>query len=192
MRTDKLWINGRIRRNCEINDMLRPFAGRAGINGKDFSHMNLLTEETIGMVNHDLNDFDGEIWLETTPAGYDIILEAAVRESGSCILSDASAGFMAKIAEKMNCSYMFSGVSEMPENLAAALPDCLSYGNREARDTMAWAGKWSLSAYRRNPGSSPATAADPDELEKTILASLADEVTIGILGHRIRLVISKS
>lgn len=55
--------------------------------------------------------------------------------------------------------------------------------------------KWSLSAYRdnlrnrreENPKAEPAL----DELEKSIVAHLADEVTIGIHGHRIRLVISK-
>ena len=188
MKTDKLWINGSVRRNSEVNDILRDFAAEAGITGKDFLHMNLLTEETLGMANQMLRDFDGEIWLEAVPAGYEIILEADVRESGkdAPYLPGAPVGFMAKIAEMLNCAYVFENIAEMPESLAAALPDYLSYGIREKGNTQVWAGKWSLTSYRAS------LPADPDELEKSVVASLADEVTIGIRGRRIRLAISKA
>ena len=98
---------------------------------------------------------------------------------------------MAKIAEMMNCSFMFENVAEMPEDLAGMLPDYMSYGIREGNGARAWAGRWSLSAYRQNlrddPGAEPAL----EELEKSIVAHLADEVTIGIHGQKIRLVIAK-
>ena len=48
---------------------------------------------------------------------------------------------MAKIAEMLNCSYMFENISEMPENLVSALPDYLSYGIRESENAPVWAGK---------------------------------------------------
>ncbi len=193
MKTDKLWINGAIRRNSEVNEILNEFACRAGITGKDFQHMNLLTEETLGMANQLLKDFDGEIWLETTPGGYDIILEADVHEGGNGMhaAEDAPEGFMAKIAEMLNCSYVFENISEMPEELAAALPDYLSYGLHEPGKAPVWAGIWSLSVYRDNLSRNPCAGMKLDELEKSIVASLADEVTIGIQGRRIRLVISK-
>jgi hypothetical protein len=93
----------------------------------------------------------------------------------------------------LNCSYVFENAMEMPDDLAGMLPDYISYGIQEEKE--AWAGRWSLSAYRdqlrnrreENPKAEPAL----DELEKSIVAHLADEVTIGIHGHRIRLVISK-
>ena len=192
MKTDKLWINGAIRRNSEVNEILNEFACRAGITGKDFQHMNLLTEETLGMANQLLKDFDGEIWLETTPGGYDIILEADVHEGGNGMhaAEDAPEGFMAKIAEMLNCSYMFENVAEIPENLADALPDYMSDGSRETGNAPVWAGNWALSAYRSNLRAS-GSAVNLDELEKSIVANIADEVTIGIHGRRIRLVISK-
>ena len=193
MKTDKLWINGNIRRNSEVNDILADFAGKAGIAGKDFVHMNLLAEETLGMANQLLNDFDGEIWLETTAEGYEIILEADVRENreGTVPAQDEPAGFMAKIAELLNCSFMFENAAEMPENLAGMLPDYMSYGLRDSAESPAWAGTWSLSAYRSRLQHQPGSGINLDELEKSIVGSLADEVTVGIQGRRIRLVISK-
>ena len=190
MKTDKLWVNGNIRRNNEVNEILSDFAQKAGITGKNFQHMTLLTEETLGMANQLLKDFDGEIWLETTPEGYEINLEADVRE-GSSAVPNAREGFMAKIAEMLNCSYMFENISEMPENLASALPDYLSYGIRKSGEKTVWAGKWSLSAYRDHLRVTSASEVNLDELEKSIVARLANEVTIGIKGHRVRLVISK-
>ena len=193
MKTDKLWINGNIRRNSEVNDILADFAGKAGIAGKDFVHMNLLAEETLGMANQLLKDFDGEIWLETTAEGYEIILEADVRENreGTVPAQDEPTGFMAKIAELLNCSFMFENAAEMPENLAGMLPDYMSYGLRDSAESPAWAGTWSLSAYRSRLQHQPGSGISLDELEKSIVGSLADEVTVGIRGRRIRMVISK-
>ena len=194
--SDKLWINGAIRRNSEVNEILQAFAAQAGITGTDFLHMNLLAEETLGMANHSLKDFDGEIWLESTPAGYEIILEADVHEEGrqAAARPESPAGLMAKVAEMLNCSYAFEDQAEIPENLANLLPDYFSYGSREEHQTPVWAGKWSLTAYRHQLqerlGNSAEAESLLDELEKSIVARIADEVTIGIRGHKIRLVIA--
>lgn len=193
MKTEKLWISGMVRRNSDVNEILKDFAARTGINGKDLQHMSLLAEETLGMATQMLKDFDGEIWLEGTGKAYRIILEAEVRESGDA-LPEGTTGFMARIAELLNCSYMFENASEAPENLAAMLPDYMSYGMRNAEDERAWAGSWTLSAYRANlkrmRKGDPEALVRLDELEKSIVARLADDVTIGIHGHRVRMVIT--
>ena len=197
MKTEKLWINGMIRRNSDVNEILEEFAAQCGIRGKAAQHLRLLTEETLGMANQMLKHFDGEIWLESTASGFEIILEADVRENeeGKHAPGASPAGFMAKIAEMMNCSYMFESTEEMPEDLAEMLPDYMSYGSRKGTDMPAWAGRWSLSAYRQNllEQRKRKRSADLnlDELEKSIVAQLAQEVTIGIHGNRLRLVITK-
>ena len=198
MTTAKLWISDAVRRNNDANEIMKEFAEKNGITGKDCYHLGLLTEEALGMANQILNVYNGELWVESTASGYEIILEAAVHEKdgGKAVLTASPEGFMAKIAEMLNCSYIFESIAEMPENLAGMLPDYMSYGIREEKETQAWAGRWSLSAYRdnlrkrleENPKAEPAL----DELEKSIVAHLADEVTIGIHGHRIRLAISKN
>lgn len=198
MKTEKLWVSNTVRRNPDVEEILKTFAGKIGIAGRNYQHMCLLAEETLGMANQLIRHFDGEIWLETTEAGYDIVLEAQVREGeeGLPRPSVSPEGFMAKIAEMLNCSYMFENVGEMPEELADTLPDYMSYGARQDEKSPVWAGRWSLSAYRYNlehrPKDDPEAGIDLDELEKSIVARLADEVTIGIQGSRIRLVISKT
>ena len=197
MRTDKLWINNTVRRNSDVNEILREFADKNGIIGRYYNHLCLLAEETLGMVSQMLDVYDGELWLESTAGGYEIILEADVRESNNRQDMPLSSpeGFMAKIAVMMNCSFMFESTEEMPEDLAGMLPDYMSYGMRESNQSPAWAGRWSLSAYRyqlmKYREEKTAAVLALEELEKSIVAQLADEVTIGIHGHRIRLVISK-
>lgn len=195
VKTDKLWINGAILRNDEADMLLQEFAEKTGITGRDFRHMRLLTEETLGMVHQMLKNFEGEIWLEETQDGYAIILEADV-QAGREENQDqpgAAAGFMGKIAEMLNCSYMFENAEEMPEHLAETLPDYMSYGIPADRGAPVWAGKWSLSAYRQNlerRKHDPDAGIVTEELEKSIVAQLAKEVTIGIHGRKIRLVIN--
>lgn len=194
MKTAKLWISNTVRRHSDVSEILKEFAEKNGITGKDYLHLCLLAEETLGMAGQILRDYDGEIRLEKTAAGYEIILEADVRgnDSGEAAPAAAPEGFMAKIAEMLNCSYVFESILDMPEDLAGMLPDYMSYGMRTAKGAHAWAGRWSLSAYRDNLRKEQGKARPAlDELEKSIVAHLADEVTIGIHGHRIRLVISK-
>ena len=186
-----------VRRNEEAEEILRDFAGRTGITGRDLHYLGLLTEETLGMANQLLKNFEGEIWVERTAEGFDIILEAEVQgsEDGQPALAQSPTGFMAKIAEMLNCSYVFDNVEEMPEDLAETLPDYLSYGIRRNRKTPVWAGIWSLNSYRKQlqgmRKDRPEAEIQLDELEKSIVARIANEVTIGIRDRRIRLVISR-
>ena len=195
IRTEKLWVSGEVLRMEEVTEMLKAFAAKTEIRGKDFQHMVLLTEETLGMANQLLKNFEGEIWLEGTPSGYDIVLEADVLPDDGRHETPAAnpEGFMAKIAEMLNCSYMFDNAQDLPEDLAGMLPDYMSYGAKESSQSPVWAGSWSLSAYRynlRQHEDQKETEIALDELEKSIVAKLAEEVTIGIHGRRIRMVIS--
>ncbi len=198
MTTARLWVSNAVRRNSDAAEILTEFADENGITGRDYLHLSLLAEETLGMASQILHVYDGELLIEKTAAGYEIILEADVHENdgGKAAPAASPEGFMAKIAGMLNCSYMFENLSDMPEDLAGMLPDYMSYGIREGKEAHAWAGRWYLSVYRQNlqkrKGENPAAEPALNELEKSIVAHLADEVTVGIHGHRIRLVISKA
>lgn len=196
MKSEKLWISSMIRRSNDVNEVLQDFGRKAGISGKDMLYLSLLTEETTGMATQMLKDFEGEIWIEGRKGRADIILEADVHSGGeeSQPRLQCPAGFMAKVAEMLNCAYVFENANDMPENLIQLLPDYVFYGSAEKGPKPVWAGKWSLNACRehvREHRNDPAAGAFLEELEKSIVAMLADEVNIGIEGSRIRLVISR-
>ena len=63
MTTVKLWISDSVRRNDDAYDMMKEFAEKNGITGKDCYHLGLLTEEVLGMANQILHVYDGELTL---------------------------------------------------------------------------------------------------------------------------------
>lgn len=196
MKTEKLWISGDVRRNMDMEDILQEFAEKTDIRGRDYLHLCLLAEETVGMAQQLMHHFDGEIWVEHADDGDRIILEAEVQESrdDSVIPRKTPNGFMAKIAEMLNCAYVFEDREAIPQDMTGMLPEFISYGIHERKESPVWAGRWSLSAYReecRRLHDCDASAQNAlDELEKSIVASLSREVTVGIEGHTVRLVIT--
>ena len=197
VKTDKLWIGSMVPRTDEAAEMAEAFAGEVGAVGADLLRMRLLTEETLGMARTLLRHFEGEFWLEGDREGYKIILEADVREreESASPAQPAPIGFMAKIAEMLNCAYVFEDASEMPDRLAETLPDYIRCGMREKGDSRIWAGEWSLSAYRQTVDARKKEAPESfvllDELEKSIVAQIADEVTVGIYGRKLRMAVCK-
>ena len=102
---------------------------------------------------------------------------------------------MATIAEMLNCAYMFEDPDEMPEGLSGMLPEYISNGLGDGQPAQIWAGEWSMSAYKASLEQRKKENGDGivlDELEKSIVAQIADEVTVGIHGRKVRLVISKA
>ena len=52
-------------------------------------------------------------------------------------------------------------------------------------------GIWSFNKYKSFAGSDQAEKENWDELEKSVVANLADDVTVGVSGNRIRLAITR-
>lgn len=190
---EKLWINSTVCRAEDAREIAEDFADRNRIRGRERSYLGLLVEETMSMALSMMKHFEGELWIEKAGGGYRVILEAAVREGESeRNVPGERVGFMAKIAEMMDCSYVFDNAADVPEALAGMMPDYLSYGMRGAGDAPCFAGEWSLSACRRTLEEKKQEAGAgliQDELEKSIVARIADDVTVGINGRRIRLVL---
>ena len=197
IQSERLWIGSMVRRTGDATEMAEEFAAKAGVSGAAFLRMRLLVEETMGMVQALLPHFEGEIWLEGDDRGYRIILEADVREEEeyASLPAQAPVGFMAKIAGMLNCSYVFEDASEVPDRLYSALPEFIRRGMGEGSSPV-WAGKWSLSAYRQSLEARRKEAAgasvELDELEKSIVAQIADDVTVGISGGKVRMAIIRN
>ncbi|GEM_PF-344710 len=194
MKSERLWITSTVRREPDAGELAEEFAGKIGIEGSEQMRMQLLVEETLGMAQSLLKHFEGEIWLEKTEDGYRVVLEADVREQeeSAVPLKEAPRGFMEKIAEMLNCSYVFEGVTDLPEHLMDTLPEYIRSGMVRRENATVWTGDWTLSAYRKALEEKHGEGADDldlDELEKSIVASIADDVTVGIHGNRIRLAI---
>jgi hypothetical protein len=193
---EKLWINSTVCRAADAREIAEEFADRNRLRGRERFYLGLMVEETMSMALSMMKHFEGELWIENAGKGYRVILEAAVREGEpERNVPGEPVGFMAKIAEMMDCGYVFENAADVPEALAGMLPDYMSYGMRGTGDGPCFAGEWSLSACRRTLEEKKHEAGAgliQDELEKSIVARIADDVTVGIKGQRLRLVLLRN
>ena len=196
--TDKLYLNSLIPRTEDCHDMVRDFADTVGMKHTDALRVTLLCEETVGMVSAMMPEFEAELWLAGDAHTCEVHLQGAVRDNSdadSFSADEAPRGLMMKIAEMLRCAFLFDSRDSVPSLLKAALPVDMRYGLKDG-DSPVMAGQWSLAAYRQELGNAktrdPAARIALDELEKSIVASIADDVIVGLEGGNFNIVITKS
>lgn len=177
---------------------------------KHFTHaqtlrMRLLAEETISMIRELSNDFTGEFWAsgEGETCSLNVEGRALMTDDRRDALMDVSSsgknllakGVLGKIA-----AFFDRGLSQVPYAPGTGVMDYglmsadLAYA---ADQTYANGAMWSLRQYRS--GVKAAYAAGEaemlgeawDELQKSIVANVADDVQVGVLGGKVRMVVSK-
>ena len=177
------------------------------IDRKKTIHLRLLAEETIGMVKAMTSDFMALMWVEEEDGVYRIRLTVKTdidKEKKSELLSVATSGknaaargFMGKIGEIIeNGLLSYDNVMKLQQEYGSGYTDYVGMGMcvpgeiQMAGDPLVW----SLSKYRSSlgeeaGGEDPAGAAW-DELEKSIVASLAQDVAVGVRKDRVDMVIT--
>lgn len=184
-----------------INELAEKTALYCGLNEDQKLRLMLLCEEVTEMLPNLLNYGKGEFWIEAENKTLEIhsVVEAddllssieredilKVSKSGK---NAAAVGIMNKIkiaAEVMLANYALSnGVSGNVEYDSAPL-EFYDYG---LTDPFAKQDMWSLTTYKKKVKSN---TEDWDELERSIIANLADDVTVWIIGGKVEVVIKKT
>ena len=77
------------------------------------------------------------------------------------------------------------------ENPSLAYPDSpyAFYDMGISPDPMSYSNAWALSAYKAEAKETPEAW---DELEKSLIANLADDVIVGIIGSKVDIVVIKT
>ena len=160
----------------------------------------LLCEELIEMLPNLLLYGKGEFWIETKDKDFEIhsVVEAddlltgndrkdilKISKTGK---NAAAVGVMSKIkavAETLLANYALSnGVSGEVEYET----DPLEFYDYGITDPFAQQDMWSLTTYKKKV---KANTEGWDELERSIIANLADDVTVGILGGKGMITVKK-
>ena len=187
------------------------FAEYVGLGHREGLQLRLLAEETLGMAAAITERFDAEFWIEQTEhSGCRLHLLAktdmnrakkkelvAVSTRGR---NEAAKGFMGKIRELIEDS-LSSGAEELKllgedqETGPAMYASLGMSGDSELMATDSLLYLWSLERYRANikkdQGSSPEVRQAWDELEKSIVANIADDVRVSVSGKTAELIIEK-
>ena len=206
MVSEKFMVNSNAGRIAAATYVGEEFARKNSLAKHDAMRLQLLTEETLGMVWEMVDEFYGQIWFDGDSDRFEIHLEAtasmdddkkhdlmSVSRSGKNV---AVKGFMGKLGELIsNTLYSFGRVVDEYGS------ETMQYGiitppGIETPAVYDMTPVWTLQTYRANLEQkhvdNEAADAAWDELEKSIVANLADDVVVGVKGDCIELVIIKN
>lgn len=169
-----------------------------GLTGKNALHLRLLTEEMMGMMRSITGESKGQFWIEDDDGLYQLHLRVSTRMDSE------------KRDQLLSAS--FSGKNESAKGLMGRLRDFFDRGADEdiaafsspllytdmydhsSTPTLDW--EWSMTkyeeslSYRVKENDSAAKEAW-DELEKSVVAHVADDVKVSIKGHTVEMTILK-
>ena len=166
---------------------------------KSALHLRLLTEEMMGMMRALTGEREADFWIEDEDGVCTLHLEAQAAmnaEMRKKLLDAASSGensavrgVTGKLRDLFE-RFMEPANGAVSKDLAAGMNMPFTggdFGNLSA----AAAGIWSLNRYKNAAKEGHMPQENWDELEKSVLAKLADDVQIGIRGTAVEMVISK-
>lgn len=171
-------------------------ASYANLDKKQILRLRLLAEELVGMLPELLSFGTGEFWIEAEGKNFELhtvltpssSMTAEKREKILSVATDgknaAAVGIMSKI--KLAAEFMMIDYSEVAA-VTNAESDFFSMG-AVAMPTYPMT-SWSLSTYRTK--SEEKKGDDWDELEKSIIANIADDVIVGVQGKKVEVVVKK-
>lgn len=177
------------------------FARRLSLDERSGRRLRLLAEETLSMVRAIVSDFTADFWLESdgerlckvhlaAETVMDYVKKQELIEASTQKKNSASVGIMGKIRDIIENSCY--GVSYTGGISGVHTFGMVGMGGMMAPPQDAYL--WSLTQYRQDLQAAeedPETAELLDELEKSIVAAIADNITVSVTGNRVEMVIEK-
>ena len=169
------------------------FALCNGFNEKQTLQLRLICEEIDGMLPNIINDFDGDFWIEYEDGVCKVNASIKIPE----LTSSKKAELIKVSKNKKNASAVgiVGRIRSAIEDLLleVSFEDCdmatLFNAGLEGSVGIVSTVSWSLKKYKN--AVKEKNAKDWDELEKSIVASLADDITVGVKGKQANIVVIK-
>ena len=165
-----------------------------GLDKKSTRTLRLLAEEMSCMLPKLLTFGDGSFWIENEGRNYELHLSVKVNSSERRMLERRR-----KLSSVQNAAS--SGTMGIKEKIVAAA-EWLMYGkdrpSRSGGNALpgikggADSAVWSLLGYRDSIKDKQGFKQESDELEQSIIANLADDVTVGITKTTVEITVKKS
>ncbi len=174
---------------------------------KDNLHVRLIVEETLGMIKAMTGDFKALMWIEDDGDECSVNMTAKTImniDKKNDLLSVASNkanayahGFMGKIGDIIQNGVLnYNNVMKLQQEYGTGNVGFGSMGAYSGPDVVEDSGiVWSMSQYKDSlmaiKDSDDAASSAWDELEKSIVASIADDVIVGIKNDVVELSITR-
>ena len=201
MRSKEYKINGFDAGIREALDATEKLGLENGLATKENLHLRLLGEELLGLVRGIAGEVEALYWLEWENKAFQLHLQADIRltqEMRKQFISVSSTGtnaavkgFTGKIKEMI--AILLLPKDDGPSYLSLGLMSLGSPGGFLADEgTYEWSMDLFMTQMEQAGHSSLEAREAWDELEKSVLAKLADEVKISIIGSQVEITVFKT
>lgn len=200
MKTESINISSTGTGKEKALELTRKTAAYCDLDHKSELRLRLLSEELMGLMNSFTNELLGSFWLETNGDVVEVHLKTEIPmdlQTRKEILSVATSGknaaaksFMGKIREMIEILTL----PDDPETKAMTdqAMGIMSMGCQMG--THACNYSWTMSTYIASieNNTKPEAKDALDDLEKSIVANLADDITVHIVGSEVEIAIYKT
>jgi hypothetical protein len=166
---------------------------------KQTLQLRLICEEMDGMLPNIIDDFSGDFWIEfedgvcKVNASIQFDKFTADKKEGLVAIAKnkknaAATGIVGKIRSAIEDVFCADGGDDIAIETRYIMPEY--YNSMDYHSGMDYACLWSLEQYRSTVKKEEKTEAW-DELEKSVIASVADDVIVGVKGKRAGITVVK-
>lgn len=200
--SDKLYIDNTDEKATAALAMADEFIGSLDVDTKKAIHLRLLAEETIGMVRAMTGDFDAYFWMEDDGeyrVRLDVFTDMDLNKKTELLslstsgVNTSAKGFMGKIREFIENSLLGFDYSMKLQQQSGSEIGYSYMGMGMVGDyPMTSSYIWSLQNYKNALDESDSDVDRTeayDELERSIVASLAKDVIVGVKSNEVNLTI---
>ena len=198
MKTDMITVSSRGSQMEKALEQVEKVAAYKGLSEKDALHLRLLTEEMMGMMRSITGETSGQFWIEDEDDVYSLHL--AVNTSMNSgkrdqLLSAATSGKNESAKGLMGRLRDFFD-RESDEDVAALSSSLLMPEMYDQFSSPTLEMEWTMARYESGLASrveqdDPAAKEAWDELEKSVVAHVADDVKVSIRGRSVEMIIIK-
>ena len=198
MQTEKIVVSSNGRGMTAALDEVEAFSRSMGFDERSSMRARLLAEETMSMVRAIVEDFEADFWMESTEecscelhllavADMNFKKRQDLINTSTHKRNEASVGIMGKIKDFIEGSPFYLGSGSNRPVGDYHMVGCVSYEEIQL---------WSLEQYRlcleqdREEGEN--VDALFEELEKSIVANIADDVRVSVQDDNIEMIIRKN
>ena len=198
MKTDVITVSSRGKQMEKALEQADKVAAYKGLSAKDALHLRLLTEEMMGLMRSITGEKEGTFWIEDQDGEYQLHLKVramltsegreqllAVSSSGK---NESAKGLMGRLRDFFDWG---SDADLSAYSSPLLLPDAFEQSSSPMLD---W--EWSMSRYERALSSQmeqgdQAVKEAWDELAKSVVSHVADDVKVAIRSGTVEMIIIK-
>lgn len=182
----------------EALSMTERFGAERNLGTKPVLHLRLLAEELFGMLRSIAGNVEASYWLDADGKKFELHMQSDVEMSlemrdkflaaSSSGRNEAAKGFMGKIRDMIG-EMLLSAQDAVPY----PMPDTtFLYPMDDPFGDYVWSMNYYVEELQRKMENNKEASEAWDELEKSIVASIADDVKVKIKGKNVEIILYKS